>query len=94
MTAYQIWVLSNASYDQLKYKYGIPKSTMKRYLENICPPLQCRNTQHVHQILKKGEVSGSKVFEIINMFVQNVKVGKPTYLNSDEEALLVALAEI
>ena len=60
MTACQIWVLSNAPYDQLKYEYGIPKSTLKLYLEKICPLLQCRNAQHEHQMLR-GEVSRSKV---------------------------------
>ena len=36
----------------------------------------------------------SKVLEIIKMSVQRVKVGIPTYLNSDEEVLVVASAEI
>ena len=69
MAACQIRVLSNASYDQLKYEYGIPKSTLKRYQENICPPLYCRNVQHVHQMLNRGEVLRSKVLKIIKMSV-------------------------
>ena len=56
LTACKILVLSNTSYDPLKYEYGIPRSNFKRYLAKICPPLQCRNAQHVHQILKKGDV--------------------------------------
>ena len=45
-------------------------------------------------MLKKGEVLRSKVLEMIKMYVQRIKVGRPTYLNSDEESLVVALAEI
>ena len=45
-------------------------------------------------MLKKGEVLRSKVLEIIKISVQKIKVGRPTYFNSDEEELLVALAEI
>ena len=45
-------------------------------------------------MFKKGEVSRSKMLEIIKTYVQNIKVGRPTYLNSDEEALAVASAEI
>ena len=56
LTACKIQVLCNTSYDQLKSVYVIPKSTNKRYLEKVCPPLQCRNVQHVHRMLKKGEV--------------------------------------
>ena len=94
LTACQIRVLSNTSYAQLKYEYGITHSTLKCYLAKICPLLKCRNAQHVHQMLKKGEVLRSKVLETINMSVHRIKVGRPTYLNSDEEALAVALAEI
>ena len=36
----------------------------------------------------------SKVLEIIKMSVQRIKFGRPTYLNSDEEALVVASEEI
>ena len=67
---------------------------MEGYLEKLCPPLECRNAQHVHQMLKRGEVTRSKVLEIIKMSVQKYKTGRPTYLNSDEESLVVASAEI
>ena len=93
-TTCQIWVLSNISYAQFKSEYGITNSKLKSFLAKVCPPLQCRNAQHVHQMLKKGEVLRSKVLEMIKMSVQNNKVGRPTYLNSDEEALAVASAEI
>ena len=91
LNACQIQVLSNTSYAQLKSEYVITKSTLKRYLAEVCPPLQCRNAQHVHQTLKKGEGLRSKGLEMINMFFQKTKVGRPTYLNSDEESLVVAL---
>ena len=81
MTACQIRVLSNASYDQLKSDYVITKSTLKRYLVKICRPIQWRNVQYVHKIFKRGEVSISKVIEIIKMSVQKIKVRIPTYLN-------------
>ena len=45
-------------------------------------------------MLKRGEVSISNVLEIIKMSVQKNKFGRPTYLNSYEEALVVSLEEI
>ena len=36
----------------------------------------------------------SKVLETIKITVHRIKVGRPTYLNSDEEALVVASAKI
>ena len=74
LTACHIWVLSNTSYAQLKSEYVILDSTLKRYLETICSPLQYRNAQHVHQMLKKGEVLRSKVLEIIKMSVQKLNL--------------------
>ena len=72
LTACQIRVLSNKSCYQLKPEYGIPRSTLKRYLAKICPPLQCRNAQHIHQMLNRGEVLRSKVSEIIKISVQKL----------------------
>ena len=36
----------------------------------------------------------SKVLETIKISVHRIKFGIPTYINSDEEALMVSLAEI
>ena len=41
-------------------------------------------------MLNKGEVSGSKLLEIIKISLQKNKVVRPIYLNSDEKALVVA----
>ena len=60
LTVSHIWVLLNTSNYQLKSEYAIPKSTLKHYLENIYPQIQCRNAQHVHKMLKRGEVSRSR----------------------------------
>ena len=45
LTACQIRVLCNTFYDQLKYEYVIPKSTLKHYLEKLSLPLKFRNAQ-------------------------------------------------
>ena len=94
LTACKLRVLTNTSYAHLTSEYIIPHSTLKRYLAKICRPLQCRNEQHVHENLKKGEVLRSKVLETIKTTVHKIKNGRPTYLNPDEEALVVASAEI
>ena len=45
-------------------------------------------------MLKRGEVSRSKVLDFIKMSVQKIKFGRPTDLNSDKDAFMVASAEI
>ena len=94
LTACKLRVLSNTYYAHLTSEYKILHSTLKPYLAKICQPLQCRNAQHVHEKVKKGEVLRSKVLETIKMTVHKIKNGRPTYLNSDEEALVVASSEI
>ena len=64
-TACKLRVLTNISYAHLTSEYGIPHSTLKRYMAEICRLLQCRNAQHVHEKLKKGEVLRSKVLESV-----------------------------
>ena len=64
------------------------------YLAKICEPLKCRDVQHVHEKVKKGEVLRSTVLETIKMSVNKTNKGRLTYLNPYEEALVVASAEI
>ena len=45
-------------------------------------------------MLNKGDVSRSKLVEIIKMSVKTIKVGRQPSLNSYEEELVVASAEI
>ena len=71
-TVCKLRVLTNTSYAHLTSEYGIPHSTLKRYLAKICRPLQCRNAQHEHENLKKGEVLRSKVLETIKMSVHKI----------------------
>ena len=75
LTACKLRVLTNTSYAHFTSEYGVPHSTLKMYLAKIFQPLKCRNAQHVHEKLKKGEVLRSKVLETIKMSVHKIKKG-------------------
>ena len=94
MTTCGVRVFLNASYEDIKYECGIPRSTMTSNLRKICHPLQCRNVRHLQQRMKKREVSRSNLREVIQLSVKNNKVVIPTYLIMDEESFVVAAAEI
>ena len=94
MTACVARVLMNASYEDMKYYYGIPRSTMTINLRKICLSLQCRNTRQLQQRMKTGEVSRSNIREVIHQYVKKYKVGRPTYLILYEETLVVTAAYI
>ena len=49
-------VLMNASYEDIKFKYGITRSTMTIHLRNISQSLNCRNMRQLQQRMKTGEV--------------------------------------
>ena len=88
-----MWVLSNTSYDLLKYEYVIPKSTLKYYLEKVCPPLQCINAARPSNVEVRRGVEIKSVRNHQD-YCSKTKIGRRTYLNSDEEALVVALEDI
>ena len=71
MTAFGVRVLLNASYEYLKAKYGILRSNMKIHLRKICHPLQCRNMREFQKRIKTGEVSRSKLREVLELSVKN-----------------------
>ena len=61
MTACGVRVLLNAYYEDLRYEYGITRSTMTSPLRNIFNPMECRNTRHLQQMMNTGEVSRSNL---------------------------------
>ena len=89
-----VGVLINESYAEMKPKYGIPRSTITCHLRKICLPLQCRNMRQLQQRMKTGEVSRSKLIEVLQLSAKNNKVGRPNYLSLDEESLVVVAADI
>ena len=61
-------VLMNASYEDVKAMYGIPISTMKIHMRNICHTLYYRNMRKFQQRMKTGDVSRSKLREVLQLF--------------------------
>ena len=93
MTACGVRLLLNSSYKYLKSEYGILSSTTTSHLGNICHPLKCINMMHLQQRANTGEVSISKLREVLQKFVKRNKVGRPTYLSPNEESFVVEAAE-
>ena len=54
MTTCGVRVLLNASYEYLKYDYGILRSTITINLRNICHPLKYRTMRHLKQRTNTG----------------------------------------
>ena len=94
MTACCVRVFLNESYEAKKYEYGVPKSTVIINLINICHPLKFICMRLFKKWMNTGEVSISKLREVIQMSVKKNRVGRPTSLILVEEAFLVVAAEI
>ena len=60
----------NESYEEMKSKHGIPRSTMTIHLINICLSLQCRNTRKLQQRMMTREVSRSKPREVLQLSIK------------------------
>ena len=87
-------VLMNESYEEMKSKYRIPRSTMIGHLINIRLPLQCRNMIKLQKRMKKGELSRSTLREVLQLSIKMNKLVIPTYLSQYEEALVFAEEDI
>ena len=75
-------------------EYGVPKSSLTRYLRNTYPLLQSSNLNHLQKRVEKGEISRGKVIEILGLTVKMNKSGIPTYLNEHKDLLVVTSADI
>ena len=72
-----------------EYEYGVPKSSLNIDIQKIYPLLQSINLDHLQNRVEVGETSLGKVREIVKLKVQMKKNGQPTYLNEDEESLVI-----
>ena len=82
------------TYPIIYKEYGVPKSSLTRALREIYPLTQSRNLNDLQKRVEVGGISWGKVIEIVKLTVQIKKTGRRTYLNEDEESLVVASANI
>ena len=75
-------------------EYGVPKSSLTRVIRKIYPLLQSRNLDHQQKRVEVGAISLGKVISVVKLIVLMKKEGQQTYLNEDEDSLVIASANI
>lgn len=100
---YTTWELQEAAYakavgkmhpDLIVEYYGVPHRTFAQFMSPLLPFFGLRTILEVRKKYKKGEISNCQLTMAINNLPLPKSVGRPTYLSKDEEAMIVANAEV
>ena len=90
---YKFIIGDGKNYKVLFKKYGVPKRSFTRYSKKILYLTGTRDLQQLRSQLDRSQITKKKLKDIILQTPKPVK-GRPTLLTKDEEALVVATAEI
>ena len=103
-SAYTDWELHRAiharffgtgrSIRDLVETYGIPERTISRHVRKIVKRLKFTTLKELQCGMRDGGVSRERIKETIQDLLSTKKRGRPTLLTRDEEALMVAKAEL
>jgi hypothetical protein len=74
-------------------EYGISRNTLSRLEQTILKKLQKSTVKEARASYKKKEITDKLLVSFVKS-IERPKVGRPTYLTADEEALIVASAEM
>ena len=70
--------------------FGVPKTTLQRYLNVIFPSLKYSLSKHLWYLMSLGEISNKTVRKTITENIVKNELGHESYLLKEEEAYIVA----
>ena len=70
--------------------FGVPNTSLQRYLHVIFPPLKCSPLKHLWYLIGLGKISNKTVRETITENIVKQELGQEYYLLNDEKAYIVA----
>ena len=74
--------------------FGVPKTSLQRYLNIIFLSLKCSSLKHLWYLIGLGEISNKTVRKTITENIIKQELGHNSYLLKDKEAYIVATTEI
>ena len=91
--SYKFIVTNGKGYNQLFYKYGVPRWSFTHYVRKILTGCGARDINQLQAYLQNGTITEHKLKGIIHQNPKPTK-GRPTLLIKDKDALVVATVEI
>ena len=82
------------SHSVLLHHYGVPERTLRQWVKKVLDKLGCKTLREVQCKIRDRGVRREDVKNEIRTVIENKKCGRPTQLTRDEEALMVAKAEL
>ena len=87
-------ILLKSSCAAIQDNFGVPKSSLQRYLNILFPSLKCSSLKHLWYLMRLGKIRNKTVRKTITEKIVRFEVGHETHLLKDEEAYIVATTEI
>ena len=83
-------ILLKSSCAAIQEKFGVPKTSLQRYLNILFPSLKCSSLKHLWYLMRSGEISNKTVRKTITEIIFRFEVGHKTHLLKDKEAYILA----
>ena len=87
-------ILLKSSCAAIQDNFGVPKTSLKRYLNVISPSLKFSSLKHLWYLMSLGEISNKTVRKTITENIVKQELGHKYYLIKDKEAYIVETTEI
>ena len=83
-------ILLKSSCAAIQDNFGVPKTSLQRYLNIIFPSLKCSSLKHLWHLMRLGEIRSKTVRKTITENIVKFELGHESYLLKDKEAYIVA----
>ena len=78
----------------IQEKFGVPKTSIQRYLHVLFPSLKCSSLEHLWYLMRLGKIRSKTVRKTITEKIVRFEVGHENHLLKDEEEYIAATTEI
>ena len=82
-------ILLESSCAESQDNFGVPKTSLQRYLNLIFPPLECSLLKHLWYLMSLGKISNRTVRKTITENIAKQELGHKSYLLKDKEAYIM-----
>ena len=86
-------IFLNSSCTTIHENFGVPKTSLQRYLNVIFPSLKCSSLKHLWYLMRLGEIRSKTVRKTITEKIVKQELGHKYYLLKDKEAYIAETTE-
>ena len=82
-------ILLKSSCAAIQYNFGVPKTSLQRYLNVLFSSLKCSYLKHLWYLMRLGEIRSKTVRKTITEKIVRLEVRHETHLTKDKESYIL-----